>query len=178
MRKICDFRGKFDQHLSLFRGTVKPKFQTGPEYWFLWGSFEKNNVEKNVTFSLFETSVNGNVTFAPGVCISGVSLYQRMPNRPTYIEISKVLRPYNNVQLFDISKIINRFLPRPPETKLLACIRLHHSGGLFLNFLWLPSQMFTCVRQIRFDFVENYLKMFIFVNIYNSKSVAIMSKEF
>ena len=57
--------------------------------------------------------------------------------RPTYIEISKVLRPYNNVLLFDISKNINRFLPRPPEMKLLACIRLHHSVGLFL---WLSHK--------------------------------------
>ena len=26
---------KFDQHLSLYCGFVKPKFKTGPGYWFL-----------------------------------------------------------------------------------------------------------------------------------------------
>ena len=29
------FSGKFDQHLSLYCGSVKPKFKTGPGYWFL-----------------------------------------------------------------------------------------------------------------------------------------------
>ena len=27
--------GKFDQRLSLYFGSVKPKFKTGPGYWFL-----------------------------------------------------------------------------------------------------------------------------------------------
>ena len=36
--KMCD---KFDHHhLSLYYGAVKPRLQTGPEYWFLWGSSE------------------------------------------------------------------------------------------------------------------------------------------
>ena len=35
MVKIWDFSGKFDQHLSLYCGSIKPKFKTGPGYWFL-----------------------------------------------------------------------------------------------------------------------------------------------
>ena len=31
---------KFDQHLSLYCGAVKPKLQTGPGYLFLWESCE------------------------------------------------------------------------------------------------------------------------------------------
>ena len=33
--KISHFSGKFDQHLSLYCGSVKPKFKTGSGYWFL-----------------------------------------------------------------------------------------------------------------------------------------------
>ena len=38
--KIWHFRGKFDQYLSLFCGSVKPNFKTGPGYWFLCKSCE------------------------------------------------------------------------------------------------------------------------------------------
>ena len=40
MVKIWHLRGKFDQHLSLYCGSVKPKFKIGPGYWFLWESCE------------------------------------------------------------------------------------------------------------------------------------------
>ena len=40
MVKIWQFSGKFDQQLSLYCGSVKPKFQTGPGYWSLWESCE------------------------------------------------------------------------------------------------------------------------------------------
>ena len=92
MRKIRHFIGKFNQNLSTQCGAVKLKLHTGPGYWFLWKSWEIwfpkftdnygivsskmhlkavailkshwNNVEKNGTFSLFETSVDGSITFA------------------------------------------------------------------------------------------------------------------
>ena len=35
MVKIWHFSSKFDQHLSLYCGPVKPKLKTGPGYWFL-----------------------------------------------------------------------------------------------------------------------------------------------
>ena len=34
--QIWHFSGKFNQHLSLYCGSAKPKFETGPGYWFLW----------------------------------------------------------------------------------------------------------------------------------------------
>ena len=40
MVKIWQFSGKFDQHLSLYCGSIKPKFKTGPGYWSLWESCE------------------------------------------------------------------------------------------------------------------------------------------
>ena len=75
---VCYEWAKFDQHLSLYCGSVKPKLQMGRGYWFLLESYEFlqkytwkqlrflshwNNVEIYGTFKLFETSVNGNVTF-------------------------------------------------------------------------------------------------------------------
>ena len=102
IRNIRHFSGKFDQHFSLYCGSVKPKLPTGPGYWFLsmWipkftDNFGKvsskirlkaskflahwNNVKKNGTFILFGTSVNGNVTFACIMtfhCISAYKLVQ------------------------------------------------------------------------------------------------------
>ena len=35
MRKMWYFTGKYDQHLSLYCGSVKPKLQTGSGYWFM-----------------------------------------------------------------------------------------------------------------------------------------------
>ena len=73
MVKMWHFSSKFDQHLSLYCDSLKPKFKTGPGYWFLWEACELgfpkftdsfgtavpifnplNNMEKNGTFSLFE----------------------------------------------------------------------------------------------------------------------------
>ena len=91
MVKIWHFSGIFDQRLSLDCGSVKAKFKTVPGCWFLCESCElrfpkftdnnytvssnihlkadpflprSNYVNKSDAFSLFETSVNGNVTFA------------------------------------------------------------------------------------------------------------------
>ena len=41
MVKIWHFSGKFDQHLSLYYGSIKPKFRTGLGYWFLWVMISK-----------------------------------------------------------------------------------------------------------------------------------------
>ena len=40
MVKIQQFSCKYDQHLSLYCASVKPKFKTGSGYWFLWESYE------------------------------------------------------------------------------------------------------------------------------------------
>ena len=87
MVKILHFSGKFDQHLSLYCGSVKPKFKTGPGYGifcesrmsydfqnlltilaqflqislYISSSNVYPNLEKNGAFSLSETSVNGKV---------------------------------------------------------------------------------------------------------------------
>ena len=85
-RTIWYFSGKFDQHLSLYCGSVTPKLLTGPGYWFLWvlwdmiskiywqlwHSFFKihlktqfwshwNNMEKNGRFSVCLTPVSMHV---------------------------------------------------------------------------------------------------------------------
>ena len=92
--KMWHFQRKFDQHLSLYCGSATPKFKTG----LLWVMIFKNSLtilaysffkyilksssnifpiettwRKKGMFSLFETSVNGNVT----ICICyNVSPYQ------------------------------------------------------------------------------------------------------
>ena len=90
MVKIWHFRAKFDQHLSLYCGSenrssrqsldidsceslVSYDFQNLPTILaqFLQSTLKNssnflthwNNVEKNGAFTLFETSVNGDVTF-------------------------------------------------------------------------------------------------------------------
>ena len=100
MVNIWHFSGKFDQHLSLYCGSVKAKFKTGPGYWFLlvtiskllwqfWHSFLKylfkttvsflphwNIVEKNGELCLFETGVKETMTFA--YIMTFQYIYQRL----------------------------------------------------------------------------------------------------
>ena len=41
VKKIWYFSSKFDQHLSLYFGSLKPKLQMGIGYWFLWDIISK-----------------------------------------------------------------------------------------------------------------------------------------
>ena len=41
VKKIWHFNSKFDQHLSLYCGSLKPKLQMGIGYWFLWDIISK-----------------------------------------------------------------------------------------------------------------------------------------
>ena len=87
VKKIWHFSSKFDQHLSLYCGSLKPKLQMGIGYWFFvgynfqiywkfWHHSSKIHlkavvifvplkyVERNGMFGSFNTSVNGNVMLA------------------------------------------------------------------------------------------------------------------
>ena len=46
MAKVWLLSDKFDQHFfSLYCGFAKPKFKTGPGYWFLWESYELHDLQ-------------------------------------------------------------------------------------------------------------------------------------
>ena len=56
--KIWHFSGKFDQHLSLYCGSVKPKFKTGPGYRFLWESCELQFPKFTDNFGTVSSNIN------------------------------------------------------------------------------------------------------------------------
>ena len=114
MGKIWHFSGKFDQDLPMYCGSVKPKFYgLGDRFsvlvrvlWvmiskiycqfcqsFFKNTFESsynllshwNNVEKNGTFSLFETIVNGNVTFSYIMTFHCTSVYLYIHTKTKYL---------------------------------------------------------------------------------------------
>ena len=58
MGKTWHFSGKFDQHLSLYCGSVKPKFKTGQGYWFLWESCELRFPKSTDNFCTFSSNVH------------------------------------------------------------------------------------------------------------------------
>ena len=101
MGKILHFCSKFDQDLSLYCGSVKPKFQTRPGDRFLWvfwvmiskfnwqfsHSFSKNTFESSYNFYPIDTTwrkwyvqfVWNQCQWKRDVCIHyDVSLYQRI----------------------------------------------------------------------------------------------------
>ena len=103
MVTMWHFSSKFDQQLSLYCGSVKPKFKTGPEYWFLWESCELRFPKFTDNFgSFFKYTFKSSSNFYPigitwkkwriqfvcnqcqwkcDVCIHyDVSLYQHIPS--------------------------------------------------------------------------------------------------
>ena len=87
MVKIWHFSGKFDQHLSLYCGSVKPKFKTGLGYRFLWGeSLVRFNFQNLLTIlaQFLQYTFNSNSNFYPieitwrkmthSVCLKPVSM--------------------------------------------------------------------------------------------------------
>ena len=82
MGKIRHFSGKFDQDLSLYCGSIKPKFQTGLGDWFLWvmiskiywqfwHSFFKNTYESSYNFYPIEITWR---KIEHSVCLKPVSM--------------------------------------------------------------------------------------------------------
>ena len=61
--KVWHLSGKFDQHLLLHFGVVKPKLQTGPAYWFLWDMIFK--IYWQCWISFFKTVLKNSSNFHP-----------------------------------------------------------------------------------------------------------------
>ena len=86
MRNLWLFRGKFDKHLSLDCGAVKPKLQTGLGYWFMWESCEIWFLEVTANFGIVSSknALKSNYNYNPieitwrktvcSVCLKPVSM--------------------------------------------------------------------------------------------------------
>ena len=76
MVKIRHFNSKFDQHLSLYSGSVKPKFKTGLGYWFLWESCEFQFPKFTDNFGTVSSNIHCNLI--AHAALSGARLFEPM----------------------------------------------------------------------------------------------------